>query len=200
MAVSVSVGVEMEVLEGRLVSAKITTGVNVGVKKRVAKASRVNALSRGVGVAVCRGSRTMSGRVSGFPPLIMKGRLNARATVPRIARIIKEPLAFVFIIPFSIHQYNRIVGGFKAAICVHFEIISSPLKIMTRELASILSEYVGNPDDFYKNPRKVLLDLRSLPINPGFSGVSQPLFARSMRSLSRSAQISCAENQLICSL
>jgi hypothetical protein len=39
----------------------------------------------------------MSGRVSGFPPLIMKGRLNARKTVPRIARITKELLVVVFI-------------------------------------------------------------------------------------------------------
>jgi hypothetical protein len=102
MAVSVSVAVGKGVLEGRVVSAKTATDVNVGVKKRVAKASRVSALSRGVAVAVCRGSRTMSGRVSGFPPLIMKGKLNARTTVPRIARIIKEPLAFVFICLFSI--------------------------------------------------------------------------------------------------
>jgi len=102
-AVSASVDVGKGVFEGTVVSVLLATAVYVGVKKRVANASRVSALSREVGVAVNRGSSTMSGRVSGFPPLIIKGRLNARTTVPRIARIIKEPLTFVFICLF---QYN----------------------------------------------------------------------------------------------
>jgi hypothetical protein len=100
-AVSVSVDVGKGVSEAMVVSVKIATGVNVGVKKRVAKASRVRALSRGVAVAVWRGSRTMSGCVSGFPPLIMKGKLNARTMVPKMASMIKEPLAVVFICLFS---------------------------------------------------------------------------------------------------
>lgn len=101
MAVSVSVEVGKEVLETSVMFVMGATEVNVGVKKRVAKASRVSTLSIGVAVAVCRGSRTMSGRVCGFPPLTIKGKPNARTTVPRIARIIKEPLAFVFIVLFS---------------------------------------------------------------------------------------------------
>ena len=106
VSVSVAVGKGKGVLEGRFVSAKTATDVNVGVKKRVAKASRVSARSRGVAVPVCRGSSTMSGRASGFPPLIMKGKLNARTVIPKIARIITEPLAFLFIFLFSIYQYN----------------------------------------------------------------------------------------------
>jgi len=101
-AVSVSVGAGRGVFEGRGVSTLIAIEVNVGVKKRVAKASRVSARSRGVGVGLCRGSRTISGCVSGFPPLIMKGKLNARTMVPRIARIIKEPLPLLLIFLFSI--------------------------------------------------------------------------------------------------
>lgn len=50
--VSVSVGVGKGVFEAMVVSIKVATGVNVGVKKRVAKASLVSARSRGVAVAV----------------------------------------------------------------------------------------------------------------------------------------------------
>lgn len=54
----------------------------VGVKKSSAKASCVNARSRGVAVAVCLGMRTMSAWVSGLPPAIRTGRLNARIHTP----------------------------------------------------------------------------------------------------------------------
>jgi hypothetical protein len=62
------------------------TGKFVGVKKSLANAPCVNALSIGVTVAVYLGSRTMSSRLSGPPPLSRKGKLNARIVVPKIAR------------------------------------------------------------------------------------------------------------------
>jgi hypothetical protein len=62
------------------------TGKFVGVKKSMANAPCVNALSIGVTVAVYLGSRTMSSRLSGDPPLSKKGKLNARIAVPKTAR------------------------------------------------------------------------------------------------------------------
>jgi hypothetical protein len=62
------------------------TGKFVGVKKSMANASCVSALSIGVTVAVYLGSRTISSCLSGDPPLSKKGKPNARIVVPMIAR------------------------------------------------------------------------------------------------------------------
>lgn len=62
------------------------TGKFVGVKKSLANATCVSARSIGVAVAVTLGSRTMSSRLSGPPPLSKKGKPNARIVVPKTAR------------------------------------------------------------------------------------------------------------------
>jgi hypothetical protein len=62
------------------------TGKFVGVKKSLANASCVSALSIGVTVAVYLGLRTTSSCLSGDPPLSKKGKLNARMVVPKTAR------------------------------------------------------------------------------------------------------------------
>jgi hypothetical protein len=43
----------------------------------------------------------------------MKGKLNARTVIPKIAKIIREPLVFVFIYLF---QYNGFIDGLKTVI------------------------------------------------------------------------------------
>jgi hypothetical protein len=59
-------------------------GTDVGVKKSNAKASRVSARSRGVGVIVSLGTTTISSCVSGLPPASMIGTLNAKTHAPMI--------------------------------------------------------------------------------------------------------------------
>ena len=71
---------------GEAMRKRGATGKFVGVKKSLANAACVNALSIGVAVAVYLGTRTMSSRLSGPPPLSKKGKLKARIVVPKTAR------------------------------------------------------------------------------------------------------------------
>lgn len=71
MAGGVAVGKAVE--DGIAVAEAGTSGEFVGVKKRRANASRVMARSRGVGVGVYLGVRTISGRVSNLSPDITNG-------------------------------------------------------------------------------------------------------------------------------
>lgn len=80
------VGVFLSVTVATTFSSPLT-GINkdgVGEKKSMANASLVNARSRGVAVGENLGWRTMSSCVSGRPPAIMTGRLNARRHTPAI--------------------------------------------------------------------------------------------------------------------
>jgi hypothetical protein len=79
--VIVTVGVKLAARVSPPLTGMISEEV-VGVKKRSAKASCVNARSRGVAVAVCLGMRTISSWVSGLPPAIKTGRLNANIHAP----------------------------------------------------------------------------------------------------------------------
>jgi hypothetical protein len=63
-----------------------TLGKFVGVKKSLANAACVSALSSGVAVAVYFGSRTMSSCLSVVPPFNMKGKPNARMEVTSTAK------------------------------------------------------------------------------------------------------------------
>lgn len=69
-----AVEVVKDVEEGTGVAVRGTAGEFVGVKKRMANASRVRARSRGVGVGVNLGVRTISGRVSSLSPPSANGR------------------------------------------------------------------------------------------------------------------------------
>lgn len=92
MEVIVTVGVKL----ATRVSPPLTGMIReeVGVKKRSAKASCVNARSRGVVVAVCLGRRMISSCVSSLPPAIRTGRLNARIHAPIITNRTMTPCAF----------------------------------------------------------------------------------------------------------
>lgn len=83
VAVTVAVAVGDGVFDAVSMFVIPATDVNVGVKKRLAKASLVSARLIGVAVAVYRGLSTISGRVSVFALSMMKGKLNAIATLPR---------------------------------------------------------------------------------------------------------------------
>ena len=84
VVVHVDVTVKVKVKVGRKFpsSVVVALGKGVGEKKRRANASRVNARSRGVGVGLNLGTRIISPRVSGLPPAIITGKLNAMIQVP----------------------------------------------------------------------------------------------------------------------
>ena len=82
LAVEVNVAVRVEPGVMVLSRVDVTGREGVGEKKNRANASRVSARSSGVGVAVSLGTRTISSRVSGLPPAMRTGKLNARMQVP----------------------------------------------------------------------------------------------------------------------
>jgi hypothetical protein len=95
----VEVNVDLRVELGVIMFSPVdvTKGDGVGEKKSEANATRVNARSRGVAVAVSLGTRTISSCVSGLPPAMTTGRLNARIQAPIITSRITKFCAFTLL-------------------------------------------------------------------------------------------------------